>query len=244
MKTKLARRVISSLLTFAMVTAMMPATASAAEPVDSSPGDTSLNVEYFNSTLYNWDEDAANAVTAELDTGTTTTVKKVMSTDSIHSATQWTFTRNDDGTFTISADGGYLTWTTDSNAGDARLTDAPVSLTLTAATEYSHGVTISQSGGTYNYLNYYNSAECGGWYGGDSDAGNVFYISERAINNSYGVARYAVEIDEIENGRQYYLVSYRGLQSDSQYLNLTTDSMSADKAGFYFTSANNVPDGK
>ena len=155
MKTKLARRVISSLLTFVMVAAMIPATASAAEPVNSSPGGTSMNVEYFNSTLYNWDEDAANAVTAGLDTGTTTTVEKVTSTDSIYSATRWTFTRNGDGTYTISADGGYLTWTTDSNAGDARLTDTPVALTLTAATGYSHGVTISQSSGTYNYLNYY-----------------------------------------------------------------------------------------
>lgn len=244
MKTKLARRVISSLLTFVMVAAMIPATASAAEPVNSSPGGTSMNVEYFNSTLYNWDEDAANAVTAGLDTGTTTTVKKVTSTDSIDSATRWTFTRNGDGTYTISADGGYLTWTTGSNTGDARLTDTSVSLTLTASTRYSHGVTISQSSGTYNYLNYYNSTECGGWHGGDSDAGNVFYISERAINSSYGAAHYAVEIDEIESGEQYYIVSYRGLQSSSQYLNLTADSMSAGKAGFYFTAANNVPDGK
>ena len=250
MKTKLARRVISSLLTFVMVAALMPATASAAEPVDSSPGGTEMNFEYLNSTLYNWDEDAANAATAALDVAATTTVEKVTSTDRLDRATKWTFTKNDDGTYTISTDGGYLTWTTGSNAGDARLTDTPVRLSLEAAEGYSKGVTISQSSGTYNYLNYYNASQCGGWYDGDSDEGNIFYIASNAVTSNSGWfgttinTDNAVNLDEIENGEQYYIVSYRGLQSSSQYLNLTTDSMSADKAGFYFTSANNVPDGK
>ncbi len=66
MKSKLTRRVLSSALTLGVLLSLLP-TAAFAETVTSSPGDTNLEVEYFNSTLYDWDEGAANTATATAD---------------------------------------------------------------------------------------------------------------------------------------------------------------------------------
>lgn len=66
MKSKLTRRVLSSVLTLGVLLSLLP-TAAFAEKVTSSPGNTDLEVEYFNSTLYDWDEAKANAVTANAD---------------------------------------------------------------------------------------------------------------------------------------------------------------------------------
>lgn len=66
MKSKLAKRVLSLVLTLGMLLSLLPATA-LAETVTTNPGNRSLNVEYFDSTLYSWDEDAANAATAKVD---------------------------------------------------------------------------------------------------------------------------------------------------------------------------------
>lgn len=245
MKTKFARRAVSSILTFVMLAGLMPAAVPvlAAENVSSNPGNTDMTVEYFDSTLYNWNEDAANAATNSLDQGTATTVKKVTSTGSIRNAVRWTLTKNSDGTYTIGTGEGYLTWTTTSNAGDAQLTDTPVSLTLEESQRYSKGVTISQSSGNYYNLNYYSSSQLGGWHGGESDSGNVFYITEYEIGNTSQASRYAVDIDNIVSGQQYYIVSCRALENNnySQYLNLTAASTSTTYNGFYFTAAGNQP---
>lgn len=66
MKSKLTRRVLSSVLTLGVLLSLLP-TAAFAEKVTSSPGNTDLEVEYFNSTLYDWNETAANTATAEAD---------------------------------------------------------------------------------------------------------------------------------------------------------------------------------
>lgn len=67
MKTKFAKRVFSSMLTLGVLLSLLP-TAAFAEKVTSSPGNTDLEVEYFNSTLYDWNEAKANAATANADT--------------------------------------------------------------------------------------------------------------------------------------------------------------------------------
>ena len=67
MKTKFAKRVLSSMLTLGVLLSLLP-TAAFAEEVTSSPGNTDLEVEYFNSTLYDWNEAKANAATANADT--------------------------------------------------------------------------------------------------------------------------------------------------------------------------------
>ena len=67
MKTKFAKRVFSSMLTLGVLLSLLP-TAAFAEEVTSSPGNTDLEVEYFNSTLYDWNEAKANAATANADT--------------------------------------------------------------------------------------------------------------------------------------------------------------------------------
>lgn len=71
MKSKLTRRVLSSVLTLGMLASLLPATSWAVTEVTPNPSqdsNTKLNVEYFNSTLYDWDEAKANAATAKADT--------------------------------------------------------------------------------------------------------------------------------------------------------------------------------
>lgn len=244
MKNRISKRILAGILTFGMAASLMPATAFAAQTVTTTPGREELQVEYFNSTLYNWNESAANAATAKIDTGVSTTVGKVASTGSFYTATVWTITRNHDGTYYIGTDEGYLTWTTSTNAGDAQLTSTPVPLRLEAAAGYTNGVTISQSSGDYPNLNYYNADQCGGWNGGDSDPGNVFYIATGRVTDTPDRwdDENTVSISYIESGKEYYIVSYRGLtSSNSQYLNYTSAESSV-YSGFYFTEAENKQD--
>lgn len=67
MKNKISKRILAGILTFGMAASLMPTTVLVAETVTTTPGNTSLQVEYFSSTLYNWDESAANAATAVAD---------------------------------------------------------------------------------------------------------------------------------------------------------------------------------
>ena len=67
MKNKIPKRILAGILTFGMAASLMPGTAFAAETVTTHPGNQELQVEYFDSTLYNWDESKANAATAEAD---------------------------------------------------------------------------------------------------------------------------------------------------------------------------------
>ena len=67
MKNKISKRILAGILTFGMAATLLPGTVFAAEPVTTNPGNQELQVEYFDSTLYNWDEDKANAATAEAD---------------------------------------------------------------------------------------------------------------------------------------------------------------------------------
>lgn len=89
MKRRISKRILAGILTFGMAASLMPATAFAAQEVDAKPGSGTLPVEYFSSTLYNWDESAANAATAEADrssgtvyTETSVRYKDVASQDS------------------------------------------------------------------------------------------------------------------------------------------------------------------
>lgn len=67
----------------------LPLSAMAAQsvtPVPKQDGAKDLNVEYFNSTLYNWDEAAANAAAAEKDTETTYTNQQSFNTSLLGSS--------------------------------------------------------------------------------------------------------------------------------------------------------------
>lgn len=67
MKNRISKRILAGILTFGMAASLMPATAFAATDVDVDPGSGTLPVEFFSSTMYRWDEAAANRVTAEAD---------------------------------------------------------------------------------------------------------------------------------------------------------------------------------
>lgn len=66
MKAINTKRWLSVLLVLCMAASLFVTPALAVQ-VDTTPGGTDLEVEYFTSTLYNWDEDGANAATMEAD---------------------------------------------------------------------------------------------------------------------------------------------------------------------------------
>lgn len=66
MKSKLAKCVLSSVLALGILLSLLPATALAVS-VTTNPGGTSLNVEYFDSTLYSWNEAEANRASLRAD---------------------------------------------------------------------------------------------------------------------------------------------------------------------------------
>ena len=67
MKANHTKRWVSVLLVLCMAASLFVTPALAAQDVDATPGSGTIPVEYFTSTLYNWDEDAANAATMEAD---------------------------------------------------------------------------------------------------------------------------------------------------------------------------------
>lgn len=239
MKTNFSRRILSAVLAFGMVLSMLPVTAFA-QTVTSTPGDTNLKVEYFNSTLYNWDEAKANAATAEADKG----VQKLSSTGDLNEAVQWCITKVEEDIYTISVDGKYLTWS-GNNSADAKLTGKTTTLTLTDGTYNSEDiVTIGLYGSSaaYKYLNYYKASELGGWSAdGTSDVGSAFKIATADENSNLTYIKAA----DIISGNKYYIVSVRGFTNNSGYLNLTTDKSAYECMGFYFTdTSDGKPDSK
>ena len=123
MKNKISKRILAGILTFGMAASLMPATAFAATDVDVTPGSGTLPVEYFSSTLYNWDENAANAATARVDytdgivyTRTTVRYNQVasQSANSYRSTNYWH--RADDGeyyqVYYTRETSGYAWWQT------------------------------------------------------------------------------------------------------------------------------------
>ena len=67
MKSSLSKRILTGVLAFGVTATILPLPVVAAEQVTTTPGNSQLAVEYFNSTLYKWDEDEANRVTMEAD---------------------------------------------------------------------------------------------------------------------------------------------------------------------------------
>ena len=66
MKAINTKRWLSVLLVLCMAASLF-VTPALAVTVTTTPGGTELEVEYFTSTLYKWDEDLANAATMEAD---------------------------------------------------------------------------------------------------------------------------------------------------------------------------------
>ena len=106
MKKKFSKRIMSSILAFGLAVTMLPISAFAAQTVTTTPGNEELEVEYFTSTLYNWDEDAANAAAAQADyTAETIYVETSVSYSTVAPDNQWYRTptdywyRADDGNY-------------------------------------------------------------------------------------------------------------------------------------------------
>ncbi|MCD8020792.1 MAG: fibro-slime domain-containing protein [Clostridiales bacterium] len=75
MKRKQTKRILSIAMAAALSASPLPVAALAATDVTPSPtkdDESKLNVEYFSSTMYNWDENAANAATAVADSSSGT----------------------------------------------------------------------------------------------------------------------------------------------------------------------------
>ncbi len=97
MKLKFIRRCLCFVLTVALLVCMLPSSVFAFVQVTPTPAqsdDTTLDVQYFTATLYNWDEAAANLATAAVDYNASTTSYGINCTTAAD-ATAWTFTAVD-----------------------------------------------------------------------------------------------------------------------------------------------------
>lgn len=236
MKRKLTKRVLSSVLALGMLVSLLP-TAAFAQTVEASPGSGDLNVEYFNSTLYDWDEAKANAATAEADE-----TNSVVPTNTLESAAKWTITRVGENTYTIMCNGKYLSWSGNRSA-DAKLTNTETILTLTDGTYDNNAIVtigLYNSTATYKYLNYYDANGLGGWtQDGTGDDGSAFKLAQADENGGLSY----VTVADLVSGNQYYIVSLRGdntRYSNKKYLSLS-NTTSYEGKGFYFTD---TADGK
>ena len=238
MKRKLTKRVLSSVLALGMLVSLLP-TAAFAQTVEASPGSGDLNVEYFNSTLYNWDEAKANAATAEADE-----TNSVVPTDTLKSAAKWTITRVGENTYTIMCNGKYLSWSGNRSA-DAKLTNTETILTLTYGTYNNEEIVtigLYNSTATHKYLNYYDANGLGGWtQDGTGDEGSAFKLAQADEGGELS----DVTVADLVSGNQYYIVSLRGDSrnySNKKYLSLS-NTTSYEGKGFYFTdTADGKPD--
>lgn len=238
MKRKLTKRVLSSVLALGMLVSLLP-TAAFAQTVEAQPGSGNLNVEYFNSTLYNWDEAKANAATAKADE-----TNSVVPTDTLENAAKWTITRVGENTYTIMCNGKYLSWSGNRSA-DAKLTNTETILTLTDGTYDNNAIVtigLYNSTATYKYLNYYDANGLGGWtQDGTGDAGSAFKLAQADEDGELS----DVTVANLVSGNQYYIVSLRGDSRDysnKKYLSLS-NTTSYEGKGFYFTdTADGKPD--
>lgn len=236
MKRKLTKRVLSSVLALGMLVSLLP-TAAFAQTVQARPGSGDLNVEYFNSTLYNWDEAKANAATANADE-----TNSVVPTDILESAAKWTITRVGENTYTIMCNGKYLSWSGNHSA-DAKLTNTETILTLTDGTYNNKAIVtigLYNSTATNKYLNYYDANGLGGWTkDGTRDEGSAFKLAQEDEDGGLS----DVTVANLVSGNQYYIVSLRGdntQYNNKKYLSLS-NTTSYEGKGFYFTD---TADGK
>ncbi|MCD8383330.1 MAG: fibro-slime domain-containing protein [Clostridiales bacterium] len=138
MKRKSFRRILSAALTLCMVLALLP-TSALAETVTTTPGNTSLDVEYFTSTLYNWDEDKANAATAEADKTDSSTVSYTSASVSYNQQSNYsTYTS---GSYYVLVNGEYYVVTNISCTRSGRQNN------------YTYSWTVTYSGGTVTGTN-------------------------------------------------------------------------------------------
>lgn len=238
MKRKLTKRVLSSVLALGMLVSLLP-TAAFAQTVQARPGSGDLNVEYFNSTLYNWDEAKANAATANADE-----TNSVVPTDILESAAKWTITRVGENTYTIMCNGKYLSWSGNHSA-DAKLTNTETILTLTDGTYNNKAIVtigLYNSTATNKYLNYYDANGLGGWTkDGTRDEGSAFKLAQEDEDGGLS----DVTVANLVSGNQYYIVSLRGdntQYNNKKYLSLS-NTTSYEGKGFYFTdTADGKPD--
>lgn len=162
MRMKKSKRILSITVAAALCASLLPAAALAATNVTPTPSQSSastLNVEYFSSTMYNWDEDKANAATATADqtSGTTYTTAsnvRVNSFNNANSITASSYYYSVNGTY-------YLVYYTKTQGSGLTLTlyyyDA--SGTLTTIGTYSGSSTLptlyTASSGGYEGKGFY-----------------------------------------------------------------------------------------
>lgn len=95
MKAINTKRWLSVLLVLCMAASLFVTPALAAQDVEANPGSGTIPVEYFTSTLYKWDEDAANAATASADWSKNTTTYSPKTVEYNGSNNYGTYTNGD-----------------------------------------------------------------------------------------------------------------------------------------------------
>ncbi len=217
MKGKFFRRVLSGALGLSMAAAMLPVSAFA-ENVTTTPGNTSLEVEYFTSTLYNWDEDAANAATAEADKADSSTVSYTSTSVSYNDRNNTTYTS---GSYYVLVNGEYYVVTN-------------ISCTRSGKGNYTYSWTVTYSGGTATYttssITLYQQST-----GSTSYEGKGFYFTN--ANNTQSTPIFSQWLDSAQN----YMI-YSGLAASklSESSNAPFNDETVNAANLFATDGSNT----
>ena len=209
MKTKLSRFVFVPVLVLGMLFLWMPAAVSAATAITPSPAQnqgTALNVEYFTSTLYNWDEEKANAATAAADSnqgrGFYFTDSGSKPADSrVPAYSKWISTSDNKG---IAAQNYYIY----SGLAAERLSESdnkPFSVSVNAANLFA------ADGSNTGYTDVYTNVQVpfvldeDGYYTLDSDAYAVYFQGSASSDSTMSIA----DLPVAYSWQSYYVTGFQ-----------------------------------
>ena len=246
------KKILAGALSLAMVVTSMPSVVASTtvnlQPDDSS--DNTLEVEYFNSTFYNWDGDKANAATAAADlkttyeTVTTTSGSTYQLATEIEAGEEYVIVSNG---YALANNSGTLSAVSVTVDGNTVTVDNDSTVVWTAASNTSY-----TKYGSYSLVN-------NGTYLGRSSGNNAQAVSALTSVSAYGVWSYNDSALTQIGGNKSTSTYYVYYSSDGFYTSTSENSTSLYKKvasgtetttqvatgttqegkGFYFTGYSN-----
>lgn len=250
MKTKFSKRATSLVLTLGILLSLLPTTALAATevtPVPSQDSDTKLNVEYLTSTLYSWDEAAANAATARVDNVPAGSVVSGHPTIEEVKSGGYYLDEARDQEVVVKSDGESYTATTltyssictdityGSNYNSTSYYYTPDNGANYYPVYYTCSLDLSWSGVYYTYTLYYKNGSSYTQIGKTTNGDTTITLYTK---NTSTITYYLTYNDERVEGDTTY-PSTSSTVNTTLYYRSTTDGYAGK--GFYFTASGNRP---
>ncbi|MCD7736458.1 MAG: fibro-slime domain-containing protein [Lachnospiraceae bacterium] len=229
MKTRRSKRVLALALVLCTVLALLPVGVFAEGESTASEAVNGMTVEYFTSTLYNWDEDGANAATAEADKADSSTVSWTSTTVSY--SQQGNYSTYTSGSYYYLNNGEYIQVTSLSASRGSGQNQNTITWTINGT--YSTTTTQQQgpNSGNSGLTLYYQSTST-------SYEGKGFYFT-----NGGNMASSVPEFSKWVSDYQNYMI-YSGLAasklSDSSNAPFNDDTVNA--ANLFASSSNSYTD--